>query len=94
MLICSQYTYSVTLHRDALFAELCYFFTCSVILSLANSEINSEPQSYLDLITHAIYRQNDAVYVGQCTLSRSYAVAKETCVYHVLTRTAVSGKQN
>lgn len=83
MLICNKCTYSVTLDKDALLTELGYFFTCSVFQSLANNEINSEPQSNVDLITHVIYTKNDAVYEGQCTLRRFYAVAKETCVYHV-----------
>jgi len=68
VLICNKYTYSVTLHKDALLTELGYFFTCSVFQSLANNEINSERQTNLDLITHVIYTQNDAVYEGQWSL--------------------------
>ena len=70
VLICNKYTYSDTLDNDVLLAELGYFFTCSVFQSLANKEINSEPQSNLEIITHAIYTQTDAVYEGRSTLRR------------------------
>jgi hypothetical protein len=52
VLICNQYTYSVTLDTEPLLVltELGYFFACLVFQSLANNEINSEPKSNLDLI--------------------------------------------